>query len=216
MTLMPPETRPLRSWAERRNIIFDARKFGPGDEAQLCPEEAASLRSSRAELLQASGAARCLARDLLARLGAPCGSLVKDADGVPSWPPGFVGSLAHDATHALAAVARERDIWALGVDLEPDLPMAPEMIDLVATPAERAHYDEDFLRGPSLFVVKEAVFKALFPRERRFLDYRDIEVDLDAGRARAGSAIPIDFILERGRQVCALAAITASNYKVHA
>lgn len=211
MNLLLTETINLRAWAERRKIFLDWRKFEPGDEAQLWPEEAMSLRSSRSDLRQASGAARVLARQLLARLGAPCSALIKDDDGVPLWPPGFVGSLAHDSTHALAAVAREQDVWALGVDLEPDRPMAPELIELIATPAERARYDEDFLRGPGLFVVKEAVFKAFFPRERRFLDYQDIEIDLDAGRARIPSGALAEFVLERGRAICALAIVVKAG-----
>lgn len=213
MTLLLPEKCTLLAWAQRRKILVGVRKFEPGDEGQLWPEEAASLRSSRIDLRQASGAARAVARDLLARMGAPDSALVKDADGVPQWPSGFVGSLAHDATHALAAVALEKDIWALGVDLEPDRPQAEEMIELVATPAERARYDKELLRGPALFVVKEAVFKALFPRDKRFLDYYDIEVDLDAGRARACSGAVVEFALQRGRQICAVAVIRNANYR---
>jgi 4'-phosphopantetheinyl transferase EntD len=211
MIKLLPEKCSLRAWAERRNILVGARKIAPGDEAVLSLEEAASLGSSRTELRRASGAARVVARDALTRLGAPSSALVKDADGAPLWPSGYVGSLAHDATYALAAVAREKDVWALGADLEPDLPMAEEMVELVATPAERGRYDADLLRSAVLFVVKEAVFKAVFPREKCFLDYHDIEVDLHAGRARTRYGAIAEFIWARERQICALAAINAAR-----
>ncbi len=197
---------PLRTFAQRHGVGLGARAIAPGDEARLWPEEAEALAALRRERRRASGAARALARDLLAEIGAPPRPIGRDGDGVPLWPPGFAGSLAHDETHALAAVARSEAISALGVDLEPDAPLAPELADLVATPAERARYDEALLRRPVLFVVKEAVFKALFPVDRRFLDFHDIEIDLDCGRARTKFGGRCLFAWEGGAKIAALAA----------
>jgi 4'-phosphopantetheinyl transferase EntD len=122
------------------------------------------------------------------------------------WPPGFAGSLAHDDAHALAAVARAEKVAALGVDLEPDAPLARDLAELVATPAERARYDDVLLRRPILFVIKEAVFKALFPADRRFLDFHDIEVDLETGRARTRLGGRCSFAWQSGAKIVALAA----------
>ncbi len=204
MTVLPI-TSPLRAWAERRNILIGARAIAPGDEAKLWPEEARRLGSSLLDRLRASGAARGLARNLLSSLLAPPCAILADADRVPLWPPGFVGSLAHDETHALAAVARETDVAALGVDLEPARRLEPEMTALVATPAERARYDDELLGGVTLFVIKEAVFKALFPADRRFLEFRDVEVDLEAGIARARYGARCAFFWESGVKIYALA-----------
>jgi 4'-phosphopantetheinyl transferase EntD len=205
MTFLAPGG-PLQTFAEQYGARIRARKIAPGDEARLWPEEAEALAGLRRERRRASGAARALARDLLMECGArPC-AIGRDGDGVPLWPPGFAGSLAHDETHALAAAARSEEISALGVDLEPDAPLAPELAELVATPAERARYDEALLRRPVLFVVKEAVFKALFPADRRFLDFHDIEIDLDAGRARTKFGGRCLFAWEGGVKIAALAA----------
>jgi 4'-phosphopantetheinyl transferase EntD len=211
MSLLLLEKSSLADWAEQRNILVGARKIAPSDAALLLPEETTRLCADRTELRAASGAARVIARELLGRLGADCPALIKDIDGVPIWPGGMVGSIAHDATHALAAVAREEDVLALGADLEPDSPLSPEMLDLVATPTERARYDEDLLRSPALFVVKEAVYKAVFPLERRFLDFHEIEVDLDAGFALTRSGAVVEIALSAGRHICALAAINAAG-----
>lgn len=212
MTLLPAGG-PLRTFAERRDIRIAARAIASGDEAGLWPEEAAALGALRRERLQASGAARALARDLLATFGAPPRAIGRDAAGVPRWPPGFSGSLAHDDSHALAAVARAEKVGALGVDIEPDASLAQELMELIATPAERARYGEDLLRRPALFVIKEAVFKALFPADRRFLEFHDIEVDLEAGSARARFGGRCAFAWESsanawesGAKICALAA----------
>jgi 4'-phosphopantetheinyl transferase EntD len=204
MTLLSPGG-PLLTFAARHGVRVGARAIAPGDEARLWPEEAAALVGLRSERLRASGAARALARDLLAEFGAPPCAIGRDGAGVPLWPPGFAGSLAHDETHALAAVARsERP--ALGVDLEPDAPLADDLAGLVATSAERARYDDALLRRPILFVVKEAVFKALFPADRRFLDFHDIEIDLDSGRARTKFGAYCLFAWESGAKIVALAA----------
>ncbi len=205
MTFLSPGG-PLQTFAEGRDIRIAARAIAPGDEARLWPEEAAALGALRRERRRASGAARGLARDLLAELCAPPCAIGRDRDGVPLWPPGFAGSLAHDDAHALAAVARAEKVAALGVDLEPDAPLAPDLAELVATPAERARYDDALLRRPILFVIKEAVFKALFPADRRFLDFHDIEVDLETGRARTRFGGRCSFAWESGAKIVALAA----------
>lgn len=197
---------PLRTFAERRDIRTSVREIAPGDDNRLWPAEAKALATLRGERQQASGAARALARELLAEFGAPPCAIGRDADGVPSWPPGFAGSLAHDRSHVLAAVARVEKVAAIGVDIEPDAPLPPELAELVATPAERARYDEALLRRPVLFVVKESVFKALFPADRRFLDFHDIEIDLESGRARTRFGGCCCFAWESGAKICALAA----------
>lgn len=197
---------PLRAFAERRDIRIGAREIALGDEIRLWPEEAKALAALQRERQQASGAARVLARELLAEFGAPPCAIGRDAEGVPLWPPGFAGSLAHDRSHALAALARVGKVTALGVDLEPAAPLPPELTELVATPSERARYDEALLRRPILFAVKEAVFKALFPADRRFLDFHDIEIDLESGCARTKFGGRCRFAWEDGAKIVALAA----------
>ena len=205
MTLLSPGG-PLLTFSARHDIRIAARAIAPGDEARLWPEEAAALGALRRERRRASGAARALARDLLAQFCAPPCAIGRDGDGVPLWPPGFAGSLAHDDAHALAAVARAEKVAALGVDLEPDAPLAPELAEMVTTPSERRRYDDALLRRPILFVVKEAVFKALFPADRRFLDFHDIETDLESGHARTKFGRRCLFAWEGGEKIIALAA----------
>ena len=71
---------------------------------------------------------------------------------------------------------------------------------------ERARHDAALLRRPILFVIKEAVFKALFPADRRFLDFHDIEADLDSGHARTIFGGRCLFAWEGGAKIIALAA----------
>jgi 4'-phosphopantetheinyl transferase EntD len=137
----------------------------------------------------------------------PC-AIVKDASGAPIWPPGFIGSLAHDANVAVAAVARarDRDLSSLGIDIERNEPLSAEMAALVATPGERRR-DESQALSPLLFVVKEAVFKATFPMDGQFLDFQDVDVDLHQGVAWTRLGLGLDIFTTCDHYVSALAVL---------
>ena len=169
-------------------LLIEHRLISPGDEQALMAEEAQSLSSSRPEARRASGAARIVARRLLAKLGHSGVALPRAGSGAPIWPEGVVGSLAHDCRVALAAVAAQGEVIGLGVDVEPAEPLPADMLDLVATSRERARLGGDTLRGRLLFVAKEAVYKALHPLDGIFLEHHDVEIDFEARRATAPHA----------------------------
>jgi 4'-phosphopantetheinyl transferase EntD len=164
-------------------LLIGHRVILPGDEHALLAEEAASIASSVIAVRRASGAARIVARELLAALGHAAAPVPRGASGEPVWPVGIVGSLAHDEEIAVAAVARRRDFAAVGIDVESSLPLPPELRALVATQQELRGSGDDPMREKLLFAAKEAVYKAAFPLDRIFLEFHDIEVDLAAGCA---------------------------------
>jgi 4'-phosphopantetheinyl transferase EntD len=190
-------------------ILLSHREIMPADEMALFDEEARSLPSPLPSLRRASGAARIAARELLVELGFAAQALPKGASGAPAWPRGLVGSLAHDETIAVAALARRSDIAALGIDIEPALPLPADIHELVATPFEQRHWQDDPLRGRILFAMKEAVYKALNPLDGQFLDYQDIEVDLAAARATTRGGRSLDIAVCPSPRVIALAWIRA-------
>ena len=166
----------------RPGLLIGYRLIAPGDEHALLDDEAASMPPVDA-VRRASGAARIVARELLARLGHARFALRKGAGGEPLWPAGIAGSLAHDDRVAVAAVGMRRDVGAVGIDVEPAVALPPDMLELVASPREREQLAGDPLRGKLLFAAKEAVYKAAYPLDRIFLEFRDIEVDLAGRRA---------------------------------
>jgi 4'-phosphopantetheinyl transferase EntD len=107
----------------------------------------------------------------------------------------MIGSLSHDEKFAVAAVARAGDVCAIGIDIEPAIPLPGDMIDLVLTPRELSRIAEDPLAGRLLFAAKEAVYKAVFPLDRTFLEFQDIDVDLGklSASARAGRTLSIRY-----------------------
>ena len=164
------------------------RLISPGDEDALLTEEAAAFAGSVVKVRRASGAARIVARQLLRQFGHPPCALPKGAAGAPVWPAGIIGSMAHDSRIAVAAVGMRADVGALGVDIEPAEPLPSELLDLVATPQEQLKLSDDAYRGRLLFVAKEAVYKAVYPLDRVFLEHHDVEIDLAERKAVVRSA----------------------------
>lgn len=159
------------------------RLISPGDEDALLMEEAAAFAGSVVKVRRASGAARIIARQLLQQFGHPPCALPKGAAGAPVWPAGIIGSMAHDSRIAVAAVGMRADVGALGVDIEPAEPLPSELLDLVATPQEQLKLAHDAYRGRLLFVAKEAVYKAVYPLDRMFLEHHDVEINLAERKA---------------------------------
>ena len=164
------------------------RLISPGDEDALLTEEAAAFAGSVVKVRRASGAARIVARQLLQQFGHPPCALPKGAAGAPVWPAGIIGSMAHDSRIAVAAVGMRADVGALGVDIEPAEPLPSELLDLVATPQEQLKLAYDAYRGRLLFVAKEAVYKAVYPLDRMFLEHHDVEINLAERKAVVRSA----------------------------
>lgn len=114
------------------------------------------------------GAARIVARQLLARLGCAQTELPKESSGAPRWPFGVVGSLAHDSTIAIAAVAMRRDFRALGTDIEPAEDLPAGLMEMIATPEERTREFAGPFYGRALFCVKEAVYRRSIRSTKNF------------------------------------------------
>lgn len=124
---------------------------------------------------------RACARQALHQLGLEAVGIPVGTSREPLWPTGIVGSISHAGTAAAAAVARAGStIVNLGLDLEPDEPLDAELVAQVCRPAEIARLamsDADPARAARhVFVMKEAVYKALWPVQRRFLEFTDVEV----------------------------------------
>jgi len=166
-------------------IAIDHRLIAEGDEAALLADEMTAFAGSVTKVRRASGAARIVARQLLSRFGhIEPRSIRKSTGGMPVWPEGIVGSLAHDARVAVAAMAARQDFLSLGVDVEPAEPIDPDLLAMIATPAERAAAPAEPTWGRLLFSIKEAVYKAVYPLDGRFLDHHDVEVSISGGTAR--------------------------------
>ncbi|MGB9041740.1 MAG: 4'-phosphopantetheinyl transferase superfamily protein [Pseudolabrys sp.] len=165
------------------SVLIGHRLISKGDERGLMPEEAEAFANSVLKRRRASGAARIVARELLSRRGYAHAPLQKLPSGAVAWPKGTVGSMAHDARVAVAAIGDTRSVRALGIDIEPGEGL-PFDLDLVATPRERREAVDTPHFGRLLFCAKEAVYKAVHPLEGVFLEFHDVEIDFKRGKAR--------------------------------
>lgn len=86
--------------------------------------------------------------------------------GEPLWPAGMVGSVTHAGGCHVIAIAPAHQVTALGIDMEPLLPLAPSLWERICDAAET----DELLALPAphrgiaaleRWCLKEAFFKAL-------------------------------------------------------
>ncbi len=196
-------------------VLAGHKIIAEGDEQALLADERGAFAGSVVKVRRASGAARMVARELMRRTDVKPQPVIKADGGMPTWPDGMVGSLAHDATVAVAALARRDDYLGIGIDIEPAEPLDPDLLDMVATPRERAAFREtiqkanqaSLLHGRLLFAIKEAVYKAAYPLDRIFLDHHDVEVDLRARTAAIRDGRTVRFACGQSSHIAVLAFI---------
>lgn len=165
---------------------MDPRLATPG--ADLFAEEARAIASAVDSRRRQFTAGRWLARHAWRELGHGPAPLVNDANRVPIWPAGVVGTITHTNIWCAAAVARASDVVGLGADVEPATPLELGLWDRVCRPEEQV-----FLRAQptalagllakAVFSAKESIYKALYPRIRTFLDFQGMRIEL----TRSGS-----------------------------
>jgi 4'-phosphopantetheinyl transferase EntD len=163
-----------------------AESFGASAGDGLFPEEAALVERATDKRRQEFAAGRERAREALAALDLGKTPILRGFRGAPQWPPGIVGSITHCAGYCAAAVARAKDLAAIGVDAEPNAALPGGVLEMVSTPAERARLRDLAAAQPDiswdclLFCAKEAVYKAWFPLTGRWLGFADADITINA------------------------------------
>lgn len=187
---------PLDSLAEQLGSALGALgPVGCATAAAAIDQDASEQLMAEEVLLTASWAAprqnefatgrRC-ARQALVALGAPSGTtMLPDEEGLPAWPPGFLASISHSRGMAMAVAAPVRTLSALGLDLERTNRLSEAAMRRVVHPLEVGFVGGDPSRASILFSLKEAFYKAQFPRWQTRGNFQDLalKVDFDAGTA---------------------------------
>jgi 4'-phosphopantetheinyl transferase EntD len=182
-------------------------RFGEAPSGALFPAEEKIIAQAVEQRQREYATVRSCARACLERLGyAPVAILPGDG-GAPIWPAGVLGSMTHCAGYAAAAVGPLPQISAIGIDAEPDAPLPDDVLELVATAAERDRLaatrpEPD---GPNwdrlLFSAKEAVYKAWFPLVGEWLDHQEAEVSFDPRDGTFAALLSRDGLVADGRQI---------------
>ncbi|QGX99507.1 4'-phosphopantetheinyl transferase superfamily protein [Roseovarius faecimaris] len=162
----------------------------PADD--LDPREAACMPRAVDTRLREFAAGRRAARRAMAALGLAPQPILHRTDRSPDWPAGVTGSITHIQSLAIAAVARDADHLAIGIDLEEGGDLPADLWPEICTPAELAwlSVQPEPHRGRLarlIFSAKEAAYKAQYPVTGQFLEFSAFEItpDLETGQFEA-------------------------------
>ncbi len=152
-----------------------------GDISQLYPEELAAISRAVPARQREFATGRVNARLAMSRIGEPPAPVPCGTDRAPIWPDHLSGSISHTDAACVAVVARRSSAPSLGIDLEHDQPLPPDLWPAICTPAEaediRSRAIEDQGRWVTrLFSAKEAVYKWQYPLSGRMLDFQQIRL----------------------------------------
>jgi 4'-phosphopantetheinyl transferase EntD len=171
----------------QQGTLVYAEAFSDAPEPSLYASEAAVVAGAIEERRREFGTVRACARAALRRLGVPAAPILPDADGVPRWPAGVVGSMTHCPGYRAAVVSRATDTHSIGIDAEPHAPLPDDVRAFVLHGDERKPGGRPDLHWDRIhFCVKEAVYKAWFPLTRRWLEFEDVAVALETGGVDTG------------------------------
>jgi 4'-phosphopantetheinyl transferase EntD len=123
-------------------------------------------------------AGRHCARAALAQLGhQPC-AMPADADGLPIWPSGTLGSISHSRGLCCAVAAFATDHASLGVDVEKTNRLSPAAMARVLHPFEANEIGNDQVLGSLLFSAKEAFFKNQYQVWKAQPSFKDLALKI--------------------------------------
>ena len=161
-------------------VAVSACRIDTADTA-LFPEEQAAIARAIPARQAEFAAGRQAARAAMAVLGHTPAAIPMAADRAPLWPPGLTGSITHSDGLALAAVAPVSTTRGLGLDLEPDTPLAADLWPTILLPEERAWLknqprEAHATLAKRVFSAKEATYKAQYALTGTFLEFGDISI----------------------------------------
>ncbi|PCJ08297.1 MAG: phosphopantetheinyl transferase [Rhodobacteraceae bacterium] len=100
----------------------------------------------------------------------------------PVWPTGLTGSITHTRSCAMAVVARNDTVRALGIDVEEDTPLSDDLLPAICSDFERAWLRAQANSGQLakvIFSAKEAAYKCQYTLSQRFFGFDGMELELD-------------------------------------
>lgn len=174
--------------------IGDDHALWPGEAIEAVPRRQAEFAAGRAA-----------ARAALYQLGLPPVAIPMRNDRAPLWPMGVVGSISHSGGLAIAAVAPNRDMLSLGVDIEGDASIEPALWPTICRAEELAVLKslpekQALITATALFCAKEACYKAQYPLTGMIFDFDRLSVGFHNGGFKA-SFIADTGIFARGDQI---------------
>ena len=185
------------------------RSIGDFDYSEVTPEEKAIAASFTVRRKNEFLTGRACARAAALPVALP--SVVRTTSGAPDWPPGVTGSISHDNSLAIAAVAINSPSVAIGIDIEAAHHVEPSLLPIICTPAERDAIErlkpcQVQQRTAAVFTLKEAFYKAQFSITGEWLEFHDIEIHFVKSGALIVPVKPETAIIQRDWSITSIAA----------
>ena len=130
-------------------------------------------------------AGRRCASQALAKVGSEDRIALPDADGLPNWPQGFLGSISHSLGIAMAVAAKKEKYAFIGLDLERTNRLSESAARRVIHPLEVSFAGDNQVNASILFSLKEAFYKAQFPRWRELGNFRELALSVNLAEGTA-------------------------------
>ena len=120
---------------------------------------------------------RWLVRNALAEFGINYFDLLPGENRQPVWPSNIVGSITHTDKYAATMVASRSNYISIGIDLEQKNGVSSNLLKHFLSAQEQRLYND--IDPTLLFSMKESCYKLLYPLIGQFIEFTDIEVQLD-------------------------------------
>jgi 4'-phosphopantetheinyl transferase EntD len=161
----------LKAWLpdEVRFAVRDPRQSYPLRENEL-----GAVANAIGKRQTEFSAGRDAARAALAQFGVESCDIPVGARRAPVWPKGFCGSITHSDFLCISVVAHQNRLASIGIDAEPDTPLKPELRSSILHESEQRASAREAI---TLFSMKEALFKALFPLTGEWMGFQDAKSD---------------------------------------
>jgi len=183
----------LINWILPRGAI-GVERFGDDERAIFCSEKrlvASAVEKRRREFVTG----RVCAHRAMVALGLAPTPVLSGGRGEPVWPQGVVGTITHCEGYRACAVALEAEVPSLGIDAEPHLPLPAGVLAAISSRGDRERLRRTFAGdrtnhwGRLLFCVKEAVYKAWYPRTGIPLRFSDAAIEFDPAEQRFSAIV---------------------------
>lgn len=156
--------------------------------ATLLPAEEQAIVKAVPRRRAQYAATRLLARHVFRQCGLPEFPVLNRKDRSPIWPAGYVGSITHTDAWCGVALAPEHELAGVGIDAEEAKELDEAIVTRILTERERTELERLQCREGQLatlwFSGKESVYKAIFPTVQRYVEFSEVELDLDLDARR--------------------------------
>lgn len=157
------------------------------------PEEAASLSARAVDKRRREFAAgRAAAHQAMRSLGLDPRPVLVSETRAPVWPAGLIGSITHTQSCAMAAVVPAGALDAIGIDVEEDTPLKPDLVPAICSARERdwlAEQENSGQMAKVIFSAKEAAYKCQYSLSGRYFGFDGMELEIDTARPAQGRFI---------------------------